>query len=141
MLDIPLPIVYFSEESGGKVAVIDGQQRLTAFFSFIDGKFPNGKDFKLTGLKVFKDFNKKKFSELSDKYQEKISECKIRTITFKQDSDKDLKFEIFERLNSGSVKLNDQELRNCMYRGRYNDFARVIQRQEIYGYYGLPEAT
>ena len=132
MLDIPLPIVYFSEESGGKVAVIDGQQRLTAFFSFIDGKFPNGKDFKLTGLKVFKDFNKKKFSELSDKYQEKISECKIRTITFKQDSDKDLKFEIFERLNSGSVKLNDQELRNCMYRGRYNDLLRELSNDKKY---------
>ena len=132
MLDIPLPVVYFSEKSGGRVDVIDGQQRLTAFFSFIDGKFPDGKDFKLTGLKVFKDFNRKKFSELSDEYQEKISECKIRTITFKQESDKDLKFEVFERLNSGSVKLNDQELRNCMYRGRYNDLLRELSQDKNY---------
>lgn len=132
MLDIPLPVVYFSEDSAGKVAVIDGQQRLTAFFSFIDGIFPDGKDFKLTGLKVFKDFNKKKFSELPDRYQEKISECKIRAITIKRDSDKDLKFEIFERLNSGSVKLNDQELRNCMYRGRYNDLLRELSKDKTY---------
>ena len=51
LLKIPLPVVYFSEEPDGKVSVIDGQQRLTAFFSFIDGKFPDNKDFKLSGLK------------------------------------------------------------------------------------------
>lgn len=143
MLCIPLPVVYFSEESGGKVAVIDGQQRLTAFFSFIDGEFPDGKDFKLSGLKVFKDLDKKKFSQLSDEYQEKITECKIRTITFKQGSYEDLKFEVFERLNSGSVKLNDQELRNCMYRGRYNDLLRELSKDtdymKIMGYSGPHE--
>ncbi len=132
ILGIPLPVVYFSEEGGGIISVIDGQQRLTAFFSFIDGKLPNGKDFKLSGLKIFKDCNKKKFSELPEQYQEKISECKIRTITFKPDSDEDLKFEIFERLNSGSVKLNDQELRNCIYRGPYNDLLRELSKDKDY---------
>ena len=32
LLDIPLPIIYLSEEKDGKEYVIDGQQRLTAFF-------------------------------------------------------------------------------------------------------------
>ena len=132
MLGIPLPVVYFSEESGGKTSVIDGQQRLTAFFSFIDGKFPNDTEFKLSGLKIFKDLNKKKYTDLSDEYQERVSECNIRVITFKQDSDEDLKFEIFERLNSGSVKLNDQELRNCIYRGRYNVLLRKLSEDRKY---------
>jgi hypothetical protein len=44
----------------------------------------------------------------------------VRTITIKKESSKDLKFEIFERLNTASVGLNDQELRNCIYRGPYN---------------------
>ena len=132
LLGIPLPVVYFSEESDRKISVIDGQQRLTAFFSFIDGKFPDGKEFKLSGLKIFTQYNKKKFSELLEKDQEKISECKIRTITFSHDSNEDLKFEIFERLNSGSVKLNDQELRNCMYRGPYNDLLRKLSADKNY---------
>lgn len=43
ILHIPLPIIYLSEEKDGKEYVIDGQQRLTSFFSFIDGQFPDGK--------------------------------------------------------------------------------------------------
>src|SRR5262245_29661163 len=53
LLDIPLPVVYISQEKDGNEYVIDGQQRLTSFFSFIDGAFPKGDDFRLSGLKVF----------------------------------------------------------------------------------------
>jgi hypothetical protein len=126
LLDIPLPVIYLSEEKDGKEYVIDGQQRLTSFFSFIDGKFPDGKDFKLNGLKVFSEINRKSFKELDDLMQDKIWYYKIRTITFKKSSDVDLKFEIFERLNTGAVSLNDQELRNCVYRGRYNDLLKDL---------------
>lgn len=120
ILQIPLPIIYLSEEKDGKEYVIDGQQRLTSFFSFIDGTFPDGKLFKLSGLNVFSELNGKKFSELEAELQDKIRYYQIRTITFQKDSSEDLKFEIFERLNTGSVQLNDQELRNCLYRGNFN---------------------
>ena len=65
ILRIPLPIIYLSEEKDGKEYVIDGQQRLTSFFSFIDGQFPDGKVFKLSGLNVYSELNGKKFSDLS----------------------------------------------------------------------------
>ena len=54
LLSIPIPIVYISEEPDNKEYVIDGQQRLTSFFSFIDGKFPDGKDFKLRGFRFLR---------------------------------------------------------------------------------------
>lgn len=120
ILNIPLPIIYLSEEKDGKEYVIDGQQRLTSFFSFIDGQFPDGKIFKLSGLNVCSDLNGKKFTDLSDELQDRVRYYKIRTITFQKDSSENLKFEIFERLNTGSVQLNDQELRNCLYRGNFN---------------------
>lgn len=120
ILQIPLPIIYLSEEQDGKEYVIDGQQRLTSFFSYIDGVFPDGKQFKLSGLIVCSDLNGKKFSELTEELQDKIRYYKIRAITFQKDSSENLKFEIFERLNTGSVQLNDQELRNCLYRGTFN---------------------
>lgn len=120
ILLIPLPIIYLSEEKDGKEYVIDGQQRLTSFFSFIDGKFPDGKPFKLSGLNVCVELNGKKFNELTDDLQDKIRCYIVRTITFKKESSENLKFEIFERLNTGSVQLNDQELRNCLYRGSFN---------------------
>ena len=127
LLDVPLPTVYLAEEQDGKVSVIDGQQRLTAFFSFIDGIWPVDKsDFKFTGLQVYKVLNKKFFRDLDDSTQEKIKDASIRTITFMKDSDANLKFEIFERLNTGSVPLNDQELRNCIYRGEYMSLLKEL---------------
>ena len=64
-LDIPLPVIYLSEGNDGKEYVIDGQQRLTSFFSFIDGHLPNEtKDFKLIGLQVFNELNRKKFTDI-----------------------------------------------------------------------------
>lgn len=120
LLTVPLPIIYLAEEPDSKEYVIDGQQRLTSFFSFIDGKFPpDHTPFKLTKMSVFKELNGKKFSEIGEDLQDKIQFYELRTITIKKESDAELKFEIFERLNTGSVPLNDMELRNCSYRGPY----------------------
>jgi hypothetical protein len=134
LLDIPIPIIYLSEEKDGKDNVIDGQQRLTAFFSFIDGKFPDNSDFKLSGLNVFTELNGKKFNELSEDIQDKIMTYKIRVIKFKKESDNDLQFEIFARLNTGAVPLNDQELRNCVYRGRFNELLKELSKEPTFKY-------
>jgi len=134
LLDIPLPMIYLSEEKDGKEIVIDGQQRLTAFFSFIDGKFPEAKDFKLTGLTAFGNLNRRIFKELDEEFQDKIRYYKIHTITFKKDSDPDLKFDIYARLNTGAVSLNDQELRNCIYRGSYNKLLNELSRDPDFMY-------
>ena len=92
----------------------------------MDGIFPDGSDFKLSGLKVFNEFNRRRFIDLPEEDQDKIRYCKLRTITFRKESDPNLKFEIFERLNTGSVSLNDQELRNCIYRGPFNGLLREL---------------
>lgn len=140
LLDIPLPVVYLTEEPDGKIYVIDGQQRLTSFFAYIDGLFPDkkGKPFKLTGLKVLKDYQGKLFTQLPEEIQDKIRYCKIRTITFKKESNPNLKFEIFERLNTGSVPLNTQELRNCIYRGKFNNLIKELASdKDFLGLLGL----
>jgi hypothetical protein len=124
LLDVPLPIIYLAEEQDGRESVIDGQQRLTTFFDYLDGKFP------LSSLQVRKDYNGLKFSDLDRLLQNKIRRASIRAITIQKESDKDLKFEIFERLNTGSVALNDQELRNCIYRGNYNKLLRSLATDE-----------
>jgi len=134
LLEIPLPVIYLSEEKDGKEYVIDGQQRLTAFFSFVDGNFPDGRPFSLSGLKVFTELNGQSFRRLNEEHQDKIRYSKIRTITFRKESEGNLKFEIFERLNTGAVSLNDQELRNCIYRGRYNELLKRLSKDNDFTY-------
>ncbi|MEY4689145.1 MAG: hypothetical protein RIR76_3168 [Verrucomicrobiota bacterium] len=129
LLRVPLPIVYLSEQPDGKEYVIDGQQRLTSLFSFIEGKFPGDDQFRLTGLTAYKELNKKCFAELSTELQDRIQDYSLRTVTLLKQSDADLKFEIFERLNTGSEPLNDMELRNCVYRGTYNALLKELAEE------------
>jgi hypothetical protein len=119
LMDVPIPVIYIAEESNNKFSVIDGQQRLTSFLSYIEGKLPDGSEFKLSGLKILRELNKKKFDDLDPSLQTKIKTTALHTIIIKKESNEDIKFEIFERLNTGSIKLNEDEIRNSVYRGKY----------------------
>lgn len=132
LLRVPLPIIYLSEQPDGHEYVIDGQQRLTSLFSFIDGRLPTGDPFRLLGLTAYKELNKKTFAELGEELQDRIQDYSVRTVTLLRQSDADLKFEIFERLNTGSEPLNDMELRNCVYRGSYNTLLKDLASDPIF---------
>lgn len=130
LINVPLPVVYLSEDTDGILTVIDGQQRLTSLISFIEGKFSKFEDelvdFSLKGLDVLPELNNQKFSELDKKAQRKIKNTPIRCIVIEAKSHPDIKFEIFERLNTGAEKLNDDELRNSIYRGPYIELLKEL---------------
>lgn len=120
VLDVPLPIIYLTEEADGREEVIDGQQRLTSFFRFLDNELA------LFNLQIRTDLNGKRYRDLERDLQNKVKRATLRTVTIKKESSEDLKFEIFQRLNTASVALNDQELRNCVYAGSYNRLLREL---------------
>lgn len=130
LLAIPLPIIYLAQEEDGRESVIDGQQRLTSFFAFVDGMFPSGEPFRLSSLKVLRELDRKTFAELDETMQDRIRNCAIRAVTIMNDSDPELKFEIFTRLNTGSVPLNDMELRNCVFYGSYMDLLKELAEDD-----------
>jgi hypothetical protein len=130
LMDVPIPVIYLAEEKNNTFSVIDGQQRLTSFLSFVEGKFPNGNDFKLSGLKVLKELNRKSFQQLDKDLQTKIKTTTIHSIVIKKESNEDIKFEIFERLNTGSTKLNEDEIRNTVFRGKYIDLLEELGDNE-----------
>lgn len=133
LMDVPIPVIYLAEENNNTYSVIDGQQRLTSFISFIDGHFPGDKiEFKLTGLKILKELNKKKFIDLDKAIQTKIRTTALHTILIKKESNEDIKFEIFERLNTGSTRLNEDELRNSVYRGAYIELLKELSDDETF---------
>lgn len=132
LMDVPIPVIYLAEEKDGTYSVIDGQQRLTSFLSFMSGKYPNGETFKLTGLKVLKELNRKSFSGLNDEEKNKIRKTTLHTIVIKKESNEDVKFAIFERLNTGSIKLNEDEIRNTVYRGDYINLLSELEENKIF---------
>jgi len=126
LMRIPLPVIYVSETESGTWEVVDGQQRLTTLKSFVDGRFPAGNIFKLSRLSVLRNVNGYKFDDLPDSFKNAFLDYTIRVILIQKDADPELKFDVFERLNSGAEKLNDMELRNCIYRGPYNDLLKGL---------------
>ena len=132
LMDVPIPVIYLAEEKDGTYSVIDGQQRLTSFLSFTAEKYPTGESFKLTGLKVLKELNRKLFSELSNEEKNKIRKTTLHTIVIKKESNEDVKFSIFERLNTGSIKLNEDEIRNTVYRGNYINLLSELEENKTF---------
>jgi Protein of unknown function DUF262 len=126
ILEVPLPVFYFAESQDGTREVIDGQQRLRALFRFLDNQYA------LSSLKALSTLNGKYFRHLDRSTQRLVRDCAIRVVLFKKESDESLRFEIFERLNTGAVPLNEQELRNCVYRGPYNDLLIELSRHPDY---------
>lgn len=124
LMDIPVPVVYLAKTDDGKYEVIDGVQRLTSIFNFIDGELT------LTGLDLLPDLNKKQFSELPRNEQSKLEDATLRAFELSPKTSKNLLFVIFERLNTGGVALNDMEIRNCIYRGDLNDLIKELARFE-----------
>ena len=132
ILDVPIPVIYLAEEQDGTYSVIDGQQRLTSFLSFVEGKFPNGDVFKLSSLRVLSELNRKTFDQLDKELQTKIRTTTLHSIIIKKESNDDIKFEIFERLNTGSTKLNEDELRNTVYRGPYIKLLAELSENSLF---------
>ncbi len=125
LLKVPIPVVYTAEMQDGKEVVVDGQQRLRTFVEFCkkDG-------FKLSRLKILEDLNGKGYSDLPESLQERIDSYPIRVIKILKESHPEIKFDVFERLNRGSVKLSDQELRNCIYHGSFNNLIKKLIKNE-----------
>ncbi|OYX33901.1 MAG: hypothetical protein B7Y99_06560 [Caulobacterales bacterium 32-69-10] len=126
LMRIPLPVVYLAETMEGDWEVVDGQQRLTSLHSYVVGRFPDGTAFRLGQMNVRSDLKGKAFKDLPKADQNAILNYTLRAVILQNESHPDLKFEVFERLNCGSVQLKDAELRNCMYRGAYNDMLNEL---------------
>ena len=118
-LQIPIPTVYLCEENDGTLSIIDGQQRLTSFVKFLKNEF------ELKNIEEYKEFNFKYFADLDKSFQRTIKNTSIHSIVIKKES-QELKYEIFSRLNQGSTSLKPQELRNCIYRGSFNNMLEEI---------------
>lgn len=124
LLNIPIPVCYFAEDEDGAYEVIDGLQRLTTISRYLDNKFA------LTGLSVLKELNGKRFDQLEPREMRRLENRTIRCIVITEDSNPDIKFDVFERLNTGAAMLTAQELRNSVYRGPFNDSLKELAKEQ-----------
>lgn len=128
MLKFPIPPFYFDisykKDLHGKDItnqpfwqVVDGLQRLSAIRNFIIGD-KKGKRLKLKGLDFFKDLNNKTYDSLPPNLRRNIDSCQISLFLIYPNTPKNVKHRIFERVNTGGLKLNAQEIRHALNQGK-----------------------
>jgi len=128
LMNVPIPVCYFAELDAGQYSVIDGQQRLAAIHRYLNNEYA------LSGLKVKPELNGKRFFQLNPEDKRLVLSRTIRCIVILKESHPDIRFDVFERLNTSSSPLSTQELRNCIYRGELNDLIRNLSENKDFQY-------
>jgi len=133
LLGLPVPQIFlYRKQENQDLLVVDGQQRLRTVQQFFGGKFDDGTVFDLRGVKP--QWQNKTFVDLSELDKRKIRNYILRATIFEQldPQDDSSIFEIFERLNTGGMALNSQEIRNCVVHGSINSFLKTINQIKIW---------
>jgi uncharacterized protein with ParB-like and HNH nuclease domain len=125
LLGLPVPSIFLANRNSGIRLIIDGYQRISTLYNFIQKGIwiPDGSEFRLINSTLINErWRDKTFKDLPENDQRRLKNYTIHAIIFEQKRplDDSALFQIFERINTGGVTLNNQEVRNCVYQGAMN---------------------
>jgi len=142
LINIPIPPLFVYESKPNVYEVMDGQQRITAIKAFYSNELV------LVGLERWPELNGRTYSKLPERIKSGIDRRSISWITVlneSSDSEEDafaIKQLVFERLNTGGVKLSHQEIRNALHAGPFNDLLIELSKHPDHrAAWQLPEYT
>lgn len=120
LLKLPIAEIYLYEEEDGTISVIDGQQRLSTIFNFIDKRFT------LDGLENLTDANN---LDIDFKYNNDFLSFEIYYVILDKSTTKSEIIDMYSRINEYTVNLNDQELRKAAYND--SDFLKISEELSL----------
>lgn len=130
LLGLPLPSFYFSEDPvSQKLSIIDGLQRICAIRDFVLEK---ENPLKLEGLQFLKNFDGFTFSQLARPEVKRIKSLKITMNTLRKGTPLDVKYIIFQRVNTAGVPLTPQEMRHALNQGPAAIFIKELADMESF---------
>ncbi len=129
VLGLPIPFLFFWEMPNGKLEIVDGSQRLRSIEEFVLG------DLRLSELQSLTALSSFKFSDLPESRQRKINNRSIRGIVLNEHADEQARFDMFERINTGSKIANMAEVRRGALAGPFMDL--IIELAALPGFIAL----
>lgn len=142
LLNIPVPPVFLFEQDYNAYEVIDGRQRIETIRAFLSN------DFALTGLEYWPELDRKRFNHLPAVLQKGLLRRSLPAVVLLAETrgtgtdDIDVRRVLFDRLNTGGVRLNPQELRNALYPGEFNALLiRLARSLPFTTTWGIPAFT
>lgn len=130
----PVYVVEIPSENileGNKYEVVDGKQRLSTIYSFINNEFK----LKEKNLEYYADiFAEKTFNEVQENNTLQTNEMLSSVLdvyVITANSPEFTKYDIFSRLNKGSEKLKVNEIRKAIYRSYVTDVIENFVNEHI----------
>jgi hypothetical protein len=135
LLGIPVPSLFLAMNADSTWEVVDGVQRLGSLCHFVGSetllaKINREEPLELGGLEKLDSFNEVTFEALPRSIQLMFFNRPIRLTVLNDRSDLAIRFDLFERLNTGGISLTPQEIRNCVYRGVFNEEIKELANDE-----------
>ena len=124
LLGLPVPGIFLVKEPSGILLVLDGHQRLYTLQAYYQGII-NGQEYRLSNVQ--ERFIGKRYRDLDTEDRRRLDDSIIHATVVRQDEpteDQSSIYVIFERLNTGGVNLQPQEIRIALYHG---EFVRILQ--------------
>lgn len=139
LVNIPVPPVFLYENEFARYEVMDGQQRVSAILEYFENQFA------LRGLEILNSLRGNRFRDLPREIRSGLERRSLSAIillkesTPSHESAVQLRRHVFQRLNTGGVRLNAQEVRNSVYAGPFNDLLLELSRHPLFAsMWGVP---
>lgn len=135
MLGIPVPSLFMATNADSTWEIVDGVQRLGTLAHFVGtekllGKVHKSGPLSIEGLEKLAALNGQGYEQLPRSVQLMFSTRPMRVTVLNDKSDLNVRFDLFERLNTGGISLTNQEIRNCVFRGPFNEDIKRLALDE-----------
>ena len=127
LLNMPLPSFYFDGERDNNWQVVDGLQRVSTIKNFVVDKMLT-----LEGMEFLKQFNGKKYEDLSRDLQRRIKSFPITAYIIQEGTPDDVKYILFSRINTAGLVLSSAEIRHALNQGQPANFLKELAQLEVF---------
>ena len=130
LLGVPIPFIFVADISGledlARLEIIDGTQRIRTLSRFINNELRLNNLHKLDSLNGFT------FNDLPLSRKRRFQRNTIRMIQLTEEADEEVRRDLFERINTGSVELNEMEKRRGIKPGKFLDLVEELSKLESF---------
>lgn len=113
LIGIPIPEIFVAQKEDGKWDVVDGVQRISTLLQFV-GVLPNHDPLVLDGTKDLPSLQGMTWETMPMEAKRIFKRTRIGINIILTENSIESQYELFQRLNTGGVKLESQEIRNCL---------------------------
>lgn len=131
LIGIPIPPIFVAQKDDGKWDIVDGLQRISTLLQ-LTGDLPDYEPLVLQGTEALPSLDGMTWETMPMDAKRLLRRTRIGVSIILTENSVSSQYELFRRLNTGSVTLESQEIRNCLIVMLSSDFYEKINTLKTY---------